>query len=320
MSKEREALEKWHSDALQEYQRRSELLAMAHAQANKTKRRLINLDVATFNQSRADSVKMQKSVKSSEMEPSYVFCDRSPTPAPHLRQQRYCGELDCQVELKHSRTTREREEEEREGREEQARLAKELAAYEELYKRMKAQSVEDYKAALKEQTRLKPIEESTTDTTTKQNKQQKQQHPVFGVHNVSYETCEKERAKAFFLDQLSMVEERKRREKEKALQTLRHDADMLKKTKEDLKVDLRKDRSRRVLARQAIEQEWLDSMKNKQQRLLEDLQRAREQGIRLHQQCENYLRCRQCQRKRQNFGKSNILHETRYISGSRLMV
>ena len=31
-------------------------------------------------------------------------------------------------------------------------------------------------------------------------------------------------------------------------------------------------------------------------------------------------RCKQCQRKRENMGKSNILHETRYTSGSRLMV
>ena len=87
------------------------------------------------------------------------------------------------------------------------------------------------------QTRLKPIEESSTDTTNKQNPQQQtqqqQQHPVFGVHNVSYDKCEKERSKAFFLDQLAAVEESKRREKEKALETLRHDAEMLKRTKEE---------------------------------------------------------------------------------------
>ena len=51
-------LSRWHSDALQEYQRRSELLAMARTQANKTKRRLIDLDVAKFNQSRADNIKV----------------------------------------------------------------------------------------------------------------------------------------------------------------------------------------------------------------------------------------------------------------------
>ena len=50
---------------------------------------------------------------------------------------------------------------------------------------------------------------------------------------MSYDKCEKERAKAFFLDQLLVVEESKRREKEKALETLRHDAEILTKTKKE---------------------------------------------------------------------------------------
>ncbi|CAI8003544.1 Coiled-coil domain-containing protein 81 [Geodia barretti] len=83
---------------------------------------------------------------------------------------------------------------------------------------------------------------------------------------------------------------------------------------------MRREKSRRVEARQALEEEWLASMRDKQKRLLEDLHKTREQGVRLHQQCERYHRCKQCQRKRENMGKSNILHETRYISGSRLMV
>ena len=58
-------------------------------------------------------------------QPSYVFCDRLLTPAPHHRQLRYCGDLDSQVEMKRVRFLREREEQERLGREEQERLAKE---------------------------------------------------------------------------------------------------------------------------------------------------------------------------------------------------
>ena len=57
-----------------------------------------------------------------------------------------------------------------------------------------------------------------------------------------------------------------------------------------LKEDLRREKSRRVQVRQALEEEWLASMRDKQRRLLEDLHRAREQGMRLHQQCERYLR------------------------------
>ena len=57
-----------------------------------------------------------------------------------------------------------------------------------------------------------------------------------------------------------------------------------------LREDLKKERSKRVHARKEIEQEWLASMREKQQRLLEELHRARDHGIRLHQQCEKYQR------------------------------
>ena len=55
-----------------------------------------------------------------------MFCDRSVTPAPYHSQMKYCGELDSQVVMKHTRRYIEREEEEKTGREEQERLAKEL--------------------------------------------------------------------------------------------------------------------------------------------------------------------------------------------------
>ena len=57
-----------------------------------------------------------------------------------------------------------------------------------------------------------------------------------------------------------------------------------------LKVDMKREKTRRGEARAALEEEWLASMRDKQRRLLDDLQGAREQGIRLHQQCERYHR------------------------------
>ena len=43
-------------------------------------------------------------------------------------------------------------------------------------------------------------------------------------------------------------------------------------------------------ARQDVEQEWLYSMGEKQEQLLDELHRAREHGLLLHQQCEKYQR------------------------------
>ena len=61
----------------------------------------------------------------------------------------------------------------------------------------------------------------------------KQPHPVFGVSQASpTEVSERERAKAFFLEQLAMVEEKQKRTRGKALKTLQEDAEMLKATKQ----------------------------------------------------------------------------------------
>ena len=83
------------------------------------------------------------------------------------------------------------------------------------------------------QTRLKPLEamsaadvSSSPAATTQQ-----QQQPVFGVHNMSEET-EKKRAKAFFVDQLTMVSDKQRRETVRARRTLQEEVNMLKKTKD----------------------------------------------------------------------------------------
>lgn len=366
LSREKEAMEKLYKDTMYEYHHRHDLLAMARVQAEKTKKRLHDQDIATFNQTKAKNTKKQQGAKSSKMDPSYIFRERAITPAPQASHQRYCRELDHQVETKASRRWREREEEEESGRQEQERLARELAAQEELYRVRRAQAVEGYKAALNEQVALKALKNEanadcescsvipllvggrgrgtpsdhaeTLKTTelsqdmaatsdhpchnshTHRDHHHQHQHPVFGVQPTSPEAGERERAKAFFLDQLAMAEEKQRRAREKALLTLQEESEMLRTAKNGLKEDQRKERSRKTRARQALEKEWLVSMREKQRRLQENLHKARKQGIRLHQQCEEYQRCKQCKRKTQNFGHSNILHETRYISGARLMV
>ncbi|CAI8003534.1 Coiled-coil domain-containing protein 81, partial [Geodia barretti] len=74
LSKERAAKEKTYNDTLHEYQRRHELLAMARAQADRTKRRLQDQEMASFNQSIATTIKSQKEAKSSEMDVRKLLC------------------------------------------------------------------------------------------------------------------------------------------------------------------------------------------------------------------------------------------------------
>ena len=57
-----------------------------------------------------------------------------------------------------------------------------------------------------------------------------------------------------------------------------------------LRTDLRRERHKKICSRKGLEQDWYRSMKEKQTFLLNELQRVKEQGMLLHQQCEKYQR------------------------------
>lgn len=85
------------------------------------------------------------------------------------------------------------------------------------------------------------------------------------------------------------------------------------------KHDIQKSRLDRCEARRHLEEYWREALKNKQQESL-SMKYHSFPSFLLHDQCKKYHRCRQCQRKVDNTGRSNILSETRYTSGARLIV
>lgn len=72
--------------------------------------------------------------------------------------------------------------------------------------------------------------------------------------------------------------------------------------------------------RRSLEDTWRGSANLKHLRDKEEKNFIRSGSRRLISQCEQYHRCDQCKRRPANFGESNILKETRFTSGSRLMV
>ena len=72
--------------------------------------------------------------------------------------------------------------------------------------------------------------------------------------------------------------------------------------------------------RRSLDEAWKQSLLKKKERELADVRHDEAPSILLHQQCERYKRCKQCQRRTSNAGGSNVLAESRYISGARLMV
>lgn len=73
--------------------------------------------------------------------------------------------------------------------------------------------------------------------------------------------------------------------------------------------------------RKDLEQNWKQAQEEKKQRDADDRNhRLGVDGGLVHEQCDKYKRCTQCQRKLENIGESNIWSETRYVPGCRVMV
>jgi hypothetical protein len=84
----------------------------------------------------------------------------------------------------------------------------------------------------------------------------------------------------------------------------------------------RRERHRRALIiRKDLETNWIQSMNEKHQRDQDEKMYLKApEGILVHEQCDQYKRCAQCQRNLNNNGKTNLWKDTRYIPGTRIMV
>lgn len=83
------------------------------------------------------------------------------------------------------------------------------------------------------------------------------------------------------------------------------------------KKDIEKSRRDRIDARKELEEYWQQTLKRKQ------MNDSNEKTLRpslLQDQCKKYMRCHQCQRKIENIGRSNVMSESRYAAGARLMI
>lgn len=76
----------------------------------------------------------------------------------------------------------------------------------------------------------------------------------------------------------------------------------------------------RLEARRSLEDSWAANVCRKHEQELEERRRAQSPGMLIHEQCDKYRRCKQCGRRPQNCGESNVWSESRYIPGSRLIV
>ena len=83
-----------------------------------------------------------------------------------------------------------------------------------------------------------------------------------------------------------------------------------------------RERFRRAYSiRKDLETDWTNASDNKHRREQDERTHMyAPQGVLVHEQCDQYKRCAQCQRNLNNYGTSNIWKDTRYIPGTRIMV
>merc|ERR1712080_498051 len=130
--------------------------------------------------------------------------------------------------------------------------------------------------------------------------------PIFGVcdTNDKKRMERRKRAQLLYQNQVEMAAQKREMAMSRSANVKKEEEELLRKTKAEL-----------------LEETLIRNSLNLQQRKeLEEKLRARSTGLLLQEQCDKYASCDQCTRKRTNYGRSNVWSESRYVSGSRLMV
>ncbi|XP_071800630.1 coiled-coil domain-containing protein 81-like isoform X2 [Asterias amurensis] len=299
---------------LQQYQHLKDTEAIITEQAENFSNRHHSQKIAAFNLGVSEAIKNKKKERPTEFHRSYVFQRRCLTPPRHIQQEMYADDLADQVEAKMATRVNRKHDQEFLERLEQVQLAEELAAQREQYLRDKANQTDMYQRALSAQVRFKPLPLPAAVPDSKE--------PIFGKNDATNEQLADKRRRAIevYKEQLGAVEHSRRSKLLSHLRTQREEMDTLDKTRRELIADRAARYDNAVKNRKSLEETWSNAASLKRSREEELKLRAQSPGVLVHEQCDKYHRCDQCQRRLGNCGESNIWSESRYIPGSRLMV
>ncbi|XP_011405838.1 PREDICTED: coiled-coil domain-containing protein 81-like [Amphimedon queenslandica] len=311
LAEERKRKEKLHERLLNEFQQKKAALLNAREKAKQLQNFEIAKDAADFNLHSMEKKKlneMKDSIRNSDYQPSCVFQTRPLTPCYTRKQLEYCQQLDEQVRRRQEayRTARKREEDFE--KKEQNQLTKELAKIKEAYYSKMLERKASYQQALDDQIHLKATRNRAPSPVSQ---------PIFAVQDTATVHTHRDRARKLYHEQLSFIMEKEQKLKSQALQQKKADAQQLYLNLQDYKRDIEKSRKDRIQARKELEEYWQEAARKKQ---LREESESIPRDCLLQDQCKKYPRCRQCQRKIDNVGASNVLSESRYTAGSRLMI
>ncbi|UJR36130.1 hypothetical protein I4U23_028864 [Adineta vaga] len=271
--------------------------------------------IAAYNLGIAEATRAKKMErpKTSDISRSFVFRKRVQTPPTYVRQQDLAKQLDAQIKWKQDEERAERQDKHFTERFEQLQLAEALAQERETFLRNKRLHQDELKSALDNQVRNRPTGIPAVEEAA----------PFFGVHDMSTEIVHERRLQAMeiFRQQKEAVEQRQRQQLLKQMREQEYESRALDAAKEDLISDRRERFRRAFTIRKDLETDWTNAMGEKRQRDQDERTHVyAPQGVLVHEQCDQYKRCAQCQRHTNNYGTSNIWKDTRYVPGTRIMV
>ena len=275
--------------------------------------RQLSREVAQFNLTASETLKSEQALPK-KFHHSYIFLNRSDSPYWYKLRDQYSESLGEQLCNKTKRLRKLKDETDRLEQEEQRYLAAELAATRKQQLMNKALSTKKYESALHTQIMNKPFQlpKALPDS----------DGSVFGKLDTTKEklAAMRNRAKDVLNHQLKTTKEKKEKSRLTKEQNRKHEMDVLNRTTKELREETCRRHVITKGVRNSLERSWTSQHTEKKRQDKLDKKHEMTAGLLLLDQCKKYKRCDQCQRNCENIGVTNVWPESRYLSGSRLMI
>lgn len=312
-SEERRKREAEDEQLIQQYQMLKDQEAFFKHQMRSLASREQNKKNAAYNLGVAEAVRVHKNEKPAFYK-SFLFVKRPLSPEVNAcKQEEYSHSLLQQMENRREKEIKQRQNREFMDRLEQVQLTEELAAQRAKYIRDKMEETKCYKRALDVQIKNKRPQLPMFEPDSSE--------PIFGKDEGELVVEKRQQEQDCMKHQLEAAASRKRRAILHQLVDQKRDLQMLHRTRKEHLADRRAELERVNRINRSLLEDWERSATAKRQRDLEEkaFERASDKLF-LLDQCENYRRCRQCQRRTSNVGESSLWPLNKYMHGSRLFV
>uniref|UniRef100_A0A8C6BWN5 Coiled-coil domain containing 81 n=1 Tax=Monodon monoceros TaxID=40151 RepID=A0A8C6BWN5_MONMO len=268
---------------------------------------------AAYNLGVAEAIRIHKNEKP-EFHKSFLFDKRPLSPEINaFKQEEYSQSLLKQMGHRREKDIKQRQNREMMDRLEQVQLTEELAAQRAKYIKDKMEETQCYKRALDAQIKNKRPQLPMFEPDSSE--------PIFGKEEGEPMVEKRKREQNYMKHQMEAAANHKKTAILHQLVDQKWDLLMLQRTHKEHLADRNAELERVSRIYQNLQDDWERSAVLKKQRDLEEkaFERASSKLF-LLDQCEKYRRCKQCQRRPSNVGKSNLWPLNKYMHGSLLFV